>query len=318
MFEAVAAIDRERVAFLNEALTAWAAIDAAERLGVFARLAVGPVTPSTLAHDCAIGERGASLLLAALASLGLTDVNSDGAYRLTLVNPARLTTRFTNLAQVIRDDHPPVSVDTPGGAEAFYPDVTLLLGTMLTSAAKEAAEYLTAPGLCVLDVGAGAAPWSLALAACDPACRICALDLPAVLPTTRRAVEAAGVAAQFDYLSGDLFNIDWGDSAYDLVIAGNLCHLFGEAANQRLLGLAFGALRPGGKLVIVDALPDEQMNGPRPVALYALDLMLRTEAGRVYPFSTYTGWLHAAGYEAVERIDLAGIPLLSLVISKRL
>jgi Dimerisation domain len=145
--EAVAALDRERLAFLNEALIASAAIEAAERLGIFARLAAGPVTPSTLAQECAIGERGASLLLAALASLGLTDVTAAGAYRLTMSSPARLTARFTNLAQVIRDDHPSVSADTPSGAEALYPDATPVLGAMLASAAKEAAEYLTAPGL---------------------------------------------------------------------------------------------------------------------------------------------------------------------------
>jgi SAM-dependent methyltransferase len=130
-------------------------------------------------------------------------------------------------------------------------------------------------------------------------------------------VEAAGRADQFDYLSGDLFTIDWGDSDYDLAILGNVCHLFGEAANRRLLGLGYEALRPGGKLVIIDALPHEQMNGPRPVALYALDLMMRTKTGRVYPFSTYAGWLHAAGYEAVERIDLAASPILSLIVAGR-
>ncbi len=317
MLQAVAALDLERAAFLNEALAASAALEAAERLGVFARLAGGPASSSTLAHDCAIAERGASLLLAALASLGLTDVNAAGAYRLTLANPARLTARFSNLAQVIRDDHPPVSVDTPAGAASFYPAVTLLLSAVLASAAKEAAEYLTATGLRVLDVGAGAAPWSLALAARDPTCRVCAMDLPSVLPTAQRVVEAAGYAAQFEYLAGDLFTIDWGGSAYDLVIAGNICHLFGEAANRRLLSLVFEALRPGGRLVIVDALANEQMNGPRPVALYALDLMLRTETGRVYPFSTYAGWLRTAGYETVTRIDLAASRLLGLIIAGR-
>ncbi len=61
MLEAVNMLDRERLTFLNEALAASAAIDAAERLGIFARLAAGPVTPSMLAHHCAIGQRGGIL-----------------------------------------------------------------------------------------------------------------------------------------------------------------------------------------------------------------------------------------------------------------
>ena len=317
VLQAMVTLDRDRLAFLVDAVAASAAIDAAERLGVFARLAAGPATPSTLARDCAIGERGASVLLTALASLGLAQVTEPGEYRSTLPDPATLTTRFAALEQVIRDDHPPVVVDTPDGAESFYPDVVPILGTMLASTAREAADHLTAPGLRVLDAGAGSAPWSLALAARDPACRVCAVDLPAVLPTTRRAVADAGYASQFDYLGGDLFSADWGHSAYDLAIAGNICHLFDEAANRRLLGRLFEALGPGGKLVIVDALPDESMDGPRPVALYALDLMLRTEKGRVYPFSTYDSWLHAAGYESVERVDLSAAPLLSLIIARR-
>ncbi len=317
VLQALATLGRERLAFLNESLAAWAAIEAAEGLGIFARLAGGPVNPASLARECAIGERGASVLLAALASLGLAQVTEPGEYRSTLPDPAALTKRRAVLAQVICDDQPPLAADTPDGAESIYPDAVSLLGSLLASAAKEAAEYLSAPGLRVLDVGAGAAPWSLALAARDSACRICAVDLAAVLPATRRAVAEAGYASQFDFLDGDLFSVDWGNSAYNLVIAGNICHLFGEAANRRMLGRLFEALCPGGKLVIVDALPNESMDGPRSVALYALDLMSRTKTGRVYPFSTYAAWLRAAGFEGVEQTDLSAAPLLSLIIARR-
>src|SRR5437867_2215517 len=116
VLQAAVTLDRERLAFLIEALAASAAIDAAERLGIFARLAAGPATSSTLARDCVIGERGAALLLAALASLGLTDVTADGAHRLTLANPAKLPAWFASLAPAIRDDHPPVAANTPDGA----------------------------------------------------------------------------------------------------------------------------------------------------------------------------------------------------------
>ena len=172
-------------------------------------------------------------------------------------------------------------------------------------------------GLGILDIGAGAAPWSIALARRDPECRIRAVDLPAVLPATRRAVSAAGCEAQFDYLGGDLFAVDWGRAAYDLAIAGNVCHLFGEAANRRLLRRFYDALRPGGRLAIVDTLPNEQLDGPRPAVLYALGLALRTAAGRIYPLSTYVGWLREAGYEEIVRYDLSAAPPVSLITARR-
>ena len=63
----------EGIAFLQEALAAMAAVEAAERLGVLARLDDGPVTPAALTRDGVMGERGGGLLLAALAGLGLVE-----------------------------------------------------------------------------------------------------------------------------------------------------------------------------------------------------------------------------------------------------
>jgi len=146
---------------------------------------------------------------------------------------------------------------------------------------------------------------------------VTAVDVPAVLAVTQQVVATSGYGAQFDYLSGDLFTIGLGHSAYDLAIAGSLCHLFDEATNRRLLGRLFDALRPGGTLAILDALPDEQFDGPRSVVLYALGLLLRTSRGQIYPFSTYVGWLRVIGYEAVERMDLSPAPPISLIMARR-
>ena len=208
--------------------------------------------------------------------------------------------------------------DTPGGAGALYPEVVSHLGALFAQVAERAADHLATRGLRVLDLGAGAAPWSLALATRNPDIRVTAVDLPAVLAVTRRVVATRGYDAQFDYLSGDLFTIDLGHTAYDLAIAGNLCHLFDEATNLRLLGRLFDALRPGGTVAILDALPNERLDGPRPIVLYALGLLLRTNRGQVYPFSTYTGWLRHLGYETVERIDLSQTsPPISLITARR-
>lgn len=284
----------EQWSFLQEALASSSALSAADQLGILARLDAGPADSITLARDCAISERGARLLLAALCSLGLIEEDSSGLYHAALPNLAQVAiwiTPWGQLTQAIRDDQPARAGDTPGGAETLYPEVVAHLGTWFAPAAERAADYLIARGQRVLDLGAGATPWSLALVARNRDVRVTAVDVPGVLAVTRQVVANSGYADRFDYLGGDLFTVDLGRSAYDLAIAGNLCHLFDEATNRRLLGRLFAALRPGGTLAILDALPNERFDGPRPVVLYALGLLLRTSRGQTYPFSTYVGWL---------------------------
>ena len=310
----------EQWSFLQEALAISSALSAADQMGILARLDAGPADATTIAHDCASSERGARLLLAALCSLGLVEKDSHGLYYAAFPDLAQLTvwiTSWDQLIQAIRDDRPARAGDTPGGAATLYPEVVAHLGALFAPAAERAADHLITRSQRVLDLGAGAAPWSLALAARNPDMRATAVDMPAVLAVTRQVVATSGYATQFDYLSGDLFTIDLGRSAYDLAIAGNLCHLFDEATNRRLLGRLFDALRPGGTLAILDALPNERLDGPRSVVLYALGLLLRTNRGQVYPFSTYVGWLREVGYEAIERIDLFATPPISLITTRR-
>ena len=310
----------EQLGFVHEALAAAAALRAAEQRGVLARLDAGPADAPTLARECGIGERGAGLLLAALAGLGLVEVGRDGSFQAARLDLSRLAgafDRWEDLSDAIRTDRPTVAGDTPADAEALYPDVVGQLGAWVGDAGQRAAEHLAgangAAARAVLDVGAGAAPWSLALAARDPLVHVTAIDLPAVLAATRRAVAAAGREAQYEFVAGDLFSVAMAGSAYDLAIAGNICHLFDAAANRRLLQRLFDALRPGGTLAILDVLPNEQLDGPRWVVLYALGLLWRTTRGQVYPFSTYATWLRDAGYEAIEPTALAsGLPVTLL------
>src|SRR5438132_532802 len=240
----------EQYMVLQEALVISSARSAADHLGVLARLDAGPADSITIARDCAISERGVRLLLAALCSLGVIEKDAGDVYRTALPDLAQMTmwiTPWSQLTQAIRDDQPARAGDTPGGAETLYPEVVAHLGAWFAPAAERAAGHLIARGQRVLDLGAGAAPWSLALAARNPDMHVTAVDVPAVLAVTRQVVATSGYADRFGYLSGDLFTIDLGRSAYDLAIAGNLCHLFDEATNRRLLRRLFDALRPGAR-----------------------------------------------------------------------
>lgn len=313
-------MNAEQFAFLTEAVTTSAALDTADRLGILNRLEQGPVDAPTLAHDCAIGERGARWLLAALATLGVAATDGNGTYYAAVPRIGRLgrfITLWDGLSQVVREDRSVAEVDTPAGAQDLYSDAVAYLGIAFQRDAQCVADYLSPFGKRVLDVGAGAAPWSIALAQRDPECCVTAVDLPAVLEVTKKAVAAAGVKGTYDYLGGDFFALDLGDQAYDLAILGNICHLFDETNNCRLLTRLFEVIQPGGKIAIVEPLPNERLDGPREVILYGLGLLLRTSTGQAYPLSTFTSWLQYSGYESIERFELSSFNGLSLITGRR-
>lgn len=116
-----------------------------------------------------------------------------------------------------------------------------------------------------------------------------ALDLGAVVRVTEAPAEPAAVAAD--------------------------CGLTQQGA--RLVQRVAEALRPGGRGAIVDILPNERGDGPRPAVLYALGLVLRTGSGRIYPYSTFRHRLGEGGFEDTRRHNLPGPYPFTLIAGRR-
>jgi ubiquinone/menaquinone biosynthesis C-methylase UbiE len=190
----------------------------------------------------------------------------------------------------------------------------LSIGSSRSNAADRAAVFLGSPGRRVLDVAAGAAPWSLAVAMRDPTVAVTALDLPEVVPATARSVESQGMADRYRFIAGDAFCCDL-DGPYDLVLAANLCHLFDAAANVQLLGRLRDALAEGGRIAVIDVMPVGGEVPPPGLALYQLSLVLRTRGGAAHPVSAYVDWLTRCGYRRLDRVELDAASQLTLVVA---
>ena len=156
----------------------------------------------------------------------------------------------------------------------------------------------------VLDVACGSGIWGIAVAEADAAARITGQDFPGVLETTKRYYEKHGVAARCDFLSGDLRTVDLGSARYDLALLGNIVHSEGEAASRALFHRIFRALRPGGRIVILDMIPNDARSGPPFAVMFALNMLVNTSAGDTYTFAEYRAWLGEAGFASVEAIDI--------------
>jgi len=307
----------KEVVALHAVVGGAAAIRAAAAVGLLELLARGGGSAGQAAEALGLDERATRRLLDVLVVLGLA-ADTDGGYRSTVEAQTLIDDHLRmwgSLSEVLRRGRPPYRVDRPEGAQQVYPGLVGVLGQMKAEAARRAAQRLARPDLRVLDLGAGAAPWSLAVVAKEPSCRVTAVDLPAVIPATRRAVEAAGGADRFEYLAADLFRVELTKEAFDLAILGSVCHLFGPEDNRRLVLRLFGSLRPGGTVAIIDSVRDG--TGQREQAIYALGLLLRAPQGDVYPLSSYREWLLHAGFEEPEDVALTARPPLTLVTARR-
>ncbi|MEV4312665.1 methyltransferase [Actinocrispum sp. NPDC049592] len=298
---------------LTEAAGTVAAFSTAVRLGLLDRIDREPAEPAELARTCGASERGVRVVLSTLADRGFVERLADGRYRPVLTGLAALhplIPLWDHLPDAVRTGAPVYEASMSETASEVYPPTVNFLAGLWGDAVEQAADVLPQAKR-VLDVGAGAAPWTIAYSIRNPGCRVTAMDLPQVLPATRRAVQRAGLKDRYEYLEGDVFSTPFEPCAYDLIVLGQVCHLFPPATCAALLDRLAGSLAENGVLAIV-----ETMAGGPGSAIHDLSLYLRTRSGCVHSPAAYEGWLAGAGLTETSTTELTS-SLAMAVISGR-
>jgi ubiquinone/menaquinone biosynthesis C-methylase UbiE len=213
---------------------------------------------------------------------------------------------WMQLAEVIRSGKPVAGVDTAAGRE-FFPRLVKAIFPMTYNAARGLIDAFPKGRLKnverVLDVAAGSGAWSLPFAQALPNARITAVDYPEVTAVTRQYAAQFGVGARYDYLEGDLRQIDFGEREYDIVILGHIIHTEGEKFGQALIKKSYRALKKGGTLVIAEMIPNDTRTGPVFPLLFGLNMILHTENGDVFTMAQYRKWLKQAGFTGVKTVQ---------------
>jgi Dimerisation domain len=161
----------ERLRWTSDALHAAATVSAAHRLGLLTALEAGRVRAEDVASDCNLDVHGTTVLLMALAAMGLVDSSADGRFepavpKLSLLGAIGASAEL--LVEAVRTGRAPLECDIPARSHPVLPETVTSLGTLMRPAAEAVAEYLSGADQ-MLDVAAGAAPWSLVLARREPA-----------------------------------------------------------------------------------------------------------------------------------------------------
>ena len=215
---------------------------------------------------------------------------------------------WKNLTDAVKSGRPAETVNVAEKGKQFFPKLvaSIFPGNFAAAAAavsripeKERRKIRR-----ILDVAAGSGAWSLAFARAIPQARVTTVDFPEMTLITREFAEKIGVATRYDYLEGDLRKVDFGRDAYDLVILGHIFHSEGETHGKELLAKCHAALRPGGKLLMAEYVPNDERTGPAMPLLFGLNMLLQTEEGAVFTLREYRAWLKAAGFRKVETIPV--------------
>lgn len=295
----------------------WAAVAAVE-LGLFDALATSMQDPGQLGSRLGCEPERLSSLCDVLVACGLL-VRSGQAdslgyglsetARAFLVSGAERSMKdlllrspgpwenWPSLASTLRGADPPQPADG-----AFY--AALVQATFPTQyAAARVLASRMATVSSVLDLGTGAAPWSIALLEAFPEAGAVAVDLPEVTPAAQEAAGRHGVSDRMKLIAGDYWHTHLDSGSFDVVVLAHVLRAEGRRAPD-LLRLAAAALAPGGTLVVADYFVDDDRNGPVNSLLLGLTMMTATPEGRTFTRSEHRAWFAAAGLSDVQSHQL--------------
>jgi ubiquinone/menaquinone biosynthesis C-methylase UbiE len=298
----------------------------AVELDLFTWIARDQTTVEELARTTSCPARGLAMLLNALTALRYLEARG-GRYGLSPVSAAYLTKTsshyigtyllhntteswplWAQLSDVVRRGTPARhSVHGDQADVEFFSQLVQSLHRLGADAAAVAARALRdgipETATRVLDVAAGSAVWSLALAKDDPQALVTVVDLPEVVDrVSRQFVDQEGFSDRFTFWPGDLRQMDFGESAFDIVILGHICHGEGAEGTQALIRQAYRALRSGGQILIADFVPDEDRCGPLMPLLFAIHMLVLTDNGDSFTLAEYQTWLLNAGFAQVRPV----------------
>jgi ubiquinone/menaquinone biosynthesis C-methylase UbiE len=152
----------------------------------------------------------------------------------------------------------------------------------------------------MLDVGGGSAAFSMEIVKKKPSIKAVVLDLPHVIPLTKKYVAETGLLDNFNFIEGDYLTKDF-EGSYDLILLSAIVHINSYEQNKMLIKKCADALNKEGMIVINDFVMNDDRTQPSYGALFSLNMLVGTANGDTYTEAEMKEWFESAGLSKVER-----------------
>jgi ubiquinone/menaquinone biosynthesis C-methylase UbiE len=297
-----------------------AALKAAIELDLFTAIDSGAATASAIAARCQASERGVRILSDFLSTIGLLH-KSGNAYQITPESAVFLSTRSpaylgttmrfllrTELKQnmetlteaVVRGTVPPAGNNNVSDENPIWVEFARSMAPMMVPAAHGIADLVAnrPEALKVLDIAAGHGLFGITIALRNPRAEIVAVDWPSVLAVASGNAASAGVQDRYRTVAGDAFKVSF-PGAFDVALVTNFLHHFDPPTCTEFLRKVHAALAPGGRVVVLEFVPNPDRVSPPVPARFSLAMLANTPAGDAYTFAELQQQLADAGFRNV-------------------
>jgi predicted O-methyltransferase YrrM len=147
----------------------------------------------------------------------------------------------------------------------------------------------------MLDLGGGAATYSVAFCRAYKDLRVTLVDQPIAAAIARDVVASAGLEGRITVLEYDVDEREL-PSDYDFIWMTHVIHRRSYNANRALFERLFNRLQRGGQIAIQDMIMDETRTSPARGAVHSLHMLLSSGVGRCYTYQEIHTWLAGAGF----------------------
>jgi 2-polyprenyl-3-methyl-5-hydroxy-6-metoxy-1,4-benzoquinol methylase len=144
-----------------------------------------------------------------------------------------------------------------------------------------------------LDLGGGPGTYSMELA--RRGISVTLFDLPETIAVAKKIIKNPK-GGSIDFISGDFHADDIG-AGYDLVFLSQIIHSLSTDESLALIDKARAALNPGGRIAVHEFLLEKDRAHPIPGALFSVNMLVNTTAGRCYTQQEMKQWLAQTGFK---------------------
>ncbi len=289
-------------------------ISVANRTGVLRRLAEAPATPEALAAELGLDTVATGKTVRALCALGIVVPVGEESYQVRSSLQSAFSLGDDDLSGFVEHAHhlyerwgdtlqtwletgaaprPPKTEDQQRSFdEGMAANARRLAPKVLDALERKDAETM-------LDAGGGVGVFAAVFCREWPGLHATVLDRADVVSRGPAAMAGLPGAENISFVAGD-YHEDW-SGHYDLVLLANILHQELPSAAADLVTRAARSLRPGGRLIVVDFIIDDDKRSHPMGCMFSINMR---SFGDTYSEAEIRQWMRAAGLTDRRRVDV--------------